>query len=219
MSHELRTPLNAIIGFSQILMRQLMGRANDRQLDMLQRVLTNGNQLLELISDILDLSKIEAGRLDLRMEPVNLSEVITTTAMGLQSLADQKQLDLRLDLALCDPKITNDANRLRQILTNLLSNAIKFTDDGFVSIPAQEVSPDVVEIVVSDSGIGIADASLSHIFDAFHQADQSISRKHQGTGLGLSITQLLLEMMHGSITVDSEVGRGSQFRIRIPRHL
>ncbi|MEO0352265.1 MAG: ATP-binding protein, partial [Cyanobacteria bacterium P01_A01_bin.15] len=219
MSHELRTPLNAIIGFSQILMRQLKGRANNRQLDMLQRVLTNGNQLLELISDILDLSKIEAGRLDLRMEPVNLSEVITTTAMGLQSLADQKQLDLRLDLALCDPKITNDANRLRQILTNLLSNAIKFTDDGFVSITAQEVSPDVVEIVVSDSGIGIADASLSHIFDAFHQADQSISRKHQGTGLGLSITQLLLEMMHGSITVDSEVGRGSQFRIRIPRHL
>ena len=219
MSHELRTPLNAIIGFSQILMRQLMGRANDRQLDMLQRVLTNGNQLLELISDILDLSKIEAGRLDLRMEPVNLSEVITTTAMGLQSLADQKQLDLRLDLALCDPKITNDANRLRQILTNLLSNAIKFTDDGFVSITAQEVSPDVVEIVVSDSGIGIADASLSHIFDAFHQADQSISRKHQGTGLGLTLTQMLLEMKHDSITEESEVGRGSQFRIRIPRHL
>ncbi|MBE9065269.1 response regulator [Leptolyngbya cf. ectocarpi LEGE 11479] len=218
MSHELRTPLNAIIGFSQILMRQLKGNASDRQLDMVRRVLTNGQHLLELISDILDFSKIEAGRLDLRIEPVNLVELISTTVEGLQSLADQKQLDLKIDLDLSDPKISNDSHRLRQIITNLLSNAIKFTDQGFVYVTAREISPDTIEISVSDSGIGIAAESLPHIFSAFHQADQSISRKHQGTGLGLSITHLLLEMMQGSISVESTVGQGSHFHVQIPRH-
>lgn len=219
MSHELRTPLNAIIGFSQILMRQLKDNASDRQLDMVRRVLTNGQHLLELISDILDFSKIEAGRLDLRIEPVNLLELISTTVDGLQSLADQKQLDLRIDLDLSDPKIFNDSHRLRQIITNLLSNAIKFTDQGFIYVTAREISPDTIEISVSDSGIGIAAESLPHIFSAFHQADQSISRKHQGTGLGLSITHLLLEMMQGSISVESEVGRGSHFHVQIPRQV
>lgn len=219
MSHELRTPLNAIIGFSQILMRQLKDSASERQQDMVRRVLTNGQHLLELISDILDFSKIEAGRLELRIEPINLAELISTTAEGLQSLAEQKQLDLKIDLNLSEPKISNDSHRLRQVITNLLSNAIKFTDQGFVYVTAREVSPDTIEISVSDSGIGIAAESLPHIFSAFHQADQSISRKHQGTGLGLSITHLLLEMMQGSISVESEIDRGSHFRIRIPRHV
>lgn len=219
MSHELRTPLSAIIGFSQILMRQLKGSASDRQLDMIRRVLTNGQHLLELISDILDLSKIEAGRLDLRVEPLDLQELTLTTVEGLQSLADQKQLELKIDISLSDTKISNDSNRLRQVITNLLSNAIKFTDQGFVSITAQAVSPDTIKITVADSGIGIAAPNLPHIFDAFHQVDQSISRNYQGTGLGLSITHLLLDMMGGSISVDSKVGQGSQFSVQVPRHV
>lgn len=219
MSHELRTPLNAIIGFSQILMRQLKSSASDRQLDMIRRVLTNGQHLLDLISDILDLSKIEAGRLDLRVEPIDLQELVLTTVEGLQSLADQKQLELTIDVSLADTKISNDSNRLRQVITNLLSNAIKFTDQGFVSITTQAVSSEMIEITVADSGIGIAAANLPHIFDAFHQVDQSISRNYQGTGLGLSITHLLLEMMGGSISVDSTVGQGSQFTVQIPRHV
>ena len=219
MSHELRTPLNAIIGFSQILMRQLQNTASDRQLDMIRRVLTNGQHLLELISDILDLSKIEAGRLDLRVESLNLSELLFTTVEGLQSLADQKQLALNIDLTLADAEIANDANRLRQVITNLLSNAIKFTDSGFVSVAARDVSADCIEITVADSGIGIASENLPHIFNAFHQVDQTISRKHQGTGLGLAITHLLLEMMQGTISVDSKLGEGSQFYVRIPRQV
>ena len=219
MSHELRTPLNAIIGFSQILMRQLQGSASNRQLDMIRRILTNGQHLLELISDILDLSKIEAGRLDLRVEPIDLQELISTTVEGLRSLADQKQLELTIDSSLSDAAISNDANRLRQVITNLLSNAIKFTDQGVVSLNVQEISPETIEITVTDSGIGIAAENLPHIFNVFHQVDQSISRKHQGTGLGLSITHLLLEMMQGTISVESQVGQGSQFNVRIPRHV
>lgn len=219
MSHELRTPLNAIIGFSQILMRQLQSTASDRQLDMIQRILANGQHLLELISDILDLSKIEAGRLDLKVEPTDLQELLHTTVEGLQSLADQKQLDLSVELSLSDTVIENDANRLRQIITNLLSNAIKFTDTGFVRITARDISSDMIEIEVADSGIGIAAENLPHIFNAFHQVDQSISRKHQGTGLGLAITHLLLDMMRGTISVKSKLGQGSQFYIHIPRNV
>ncbi|MEM9803831.1 MAG: ATP-binding protein [Cyanobacteria bacterium P01_D01_bin.56] len=219
MSHELRTPLNAIIGFSQILMRQLQKDASDRQLDMIRRILTNGQHLLELISDILDLSKIEAGRLDLKVEPTDLGELVSTTVEGLQSLAVQKQLDLSVDLILADTTIHNDANRLRQVITNLLSNAIKFTDSGFVRITIQEISPDTIELTVADSGIGIAAENLPHIFNAFHQVDQSVSRKHQGTGLGLAITHLLLDMMQGTISVESELEKGSRFHVRIPRRV
>ncbi|MEM9807009.1 MAG: ATP-binding protein [Cyanobacteria bacterium P01_D01_bin.56] len=217
MSHELRTPLNAIIGFSQILTRQLRANASSRQLDMVQRVLINGQHLLELISDILDFSKIEAGRLDLNVSTVNLQELVVTTVEGLRSLADQKRLNLTVDINLSDTSVENDANRLRQIITNLLSNAIKFTDQGSVNIRVQDPSPGVVEIVVADSGIGIAPENLTHIFSAFHQVDQSVSRKHQGTGLGLAITQLLIEMMRGTISVESKLEQGSQFCVRIPK--
>ncbi len=219
MSHELRTPLNAIIGFSQILTRQLKPSVGDRQLDMIQRILTNGQHLLELINDILDLSKIEAGRLDLRVEPLDLSELIHLTVNGLQSLADQKQLEVNLDIGLSNAQVNNDANRLRQVLTNLLSNAIKFTETGFVTVSAREISENLIEIKVADSGIGIAAGDIAHIFNAFHQVDQSVSRKHQGTGLGLAITHLLLEMMQGDISVESEIGHGSCFTVHIPRQI
>ena len=219
MSHELRTPLNAIIGFSQILMRQAKGREGDRQYDMVRRILNNGQHLLALINDILDLSKIEAGRLDLKLELLNLEELIVTTVESLHSLAEQKNLTIKTEVSLSAPKITNDFNRLRQVLINLLSNAIKFTETGQILIVARELTSDTLEIRVEDTGIGIAAEQLPQIFDAFHQTDQSVSRKHHGTGLGLAITKLLVEMMQGEITVSSELDNGSCFTIRLPRHL
>ncbi|MEM7773832.1 MAG: ATP-binding protein [Cyanobacteria bacterium P01_A01_bin.37] len=219
MSHELRTPLNAIIGFSQILMRQLKNSGSDRQNDMLSRIFTNGQHLLDLINEILDLSKIESGRLDLRSESLNLEELIVTTVKSLQSLSEQKHLDLKIEIELQNPIIVNDCNRLRQILVNLLSNAIKFTDAGYVRVTAHDVTGDIIEIAVEDTGIGIEPQHIAHIFDAFHQVDQSVARSHQGTGLGLAITNLLLEMMKGKISVDSQIGQGSCFRLQIPRQI
>ena len=201
------------------MIRQLQKDASEGEIDMIRRILTNGQHLLELISDILELSKIEAGRLDLKVVPTDLGELVSTTVEGLQSLAVQKQLDLSVDLILADTTIHNDANRLRQVITNLLSNAIKFTDSGFVRITIQEISPDTIELTVADSGIGIAAENLPHIFNAFHQVDQSVSRKHQGTGLGLAITHLLLDMMQGTISVESELEKGSRFHVRIPRRV
>ncbi len=219
MSHELRTPLNAIIGFSQILKRQLRDSTTVRQQDMLDRVLVNGQNLLELISDILDFSKIEAGRLTLTVAPLDLKSLVAATVDSLRSLAEQKTIGLDVGLSLENPMIVNDSNRLRQILINLLSNAIKFTETGTVQVAARESESGQVELIVEDTGIGIAADELSHIFDAFHQADQSISRQHQGTGLGLAITQLLVDMMQGSITVESKVGSGSRFCITLPREV
>lgn len=219
MSHELRTPLNAIIGFSQILMRQLKGHASGRQQDMVQRILTNGQHLLELISDILDLSKIEAGRLDIKVESFNLETLVATTVESLQSLADQKNLGLKVDMCLTEPMVINDISRLRQVLTNLLSNAIKFTEVGSVEVIVRSSSFDTVEILVKDTGIGIDTLELPYIFDAFQQVDQSMARRHQGTGLGLAITQLLVNMMQGQITVESELGKGSCFQVVLPRQV
>ncbi|MEO0458428.1 MAG: ATP-binding protein [Cyanobacteria bacterium P01_A01_bin.114] len=218
MSHELRTPLNAIIGFSQILMRQ-SGGSDERRQDMLSRILANGKHLLELINDILDFSRIEAGRLELRPEPLNVTDLVSSTVASLRSLAEQKQIELKTDITVSDPNIVNDPNRLRQVLTNLLSNAIKFTEIGSVCVIVLELAADTLEIAVEDTGIGIAADSLPYVFDAFRQVDQSVSRKHQGTGLGLSITSLLLEMMQGQISVESELGRGSCFKVQFPRRV
>lgn len=222
MSHELRTPLNAIIGFSQILLRQGNKVGSDqtqRHRDMVHRILSNGQHLLTLINDILDLSKIEAGRLDLRLETVNLKDLISTTVASLHSLASQKQLEVNVEVSLTNPEVINDFNRLRQVLINLLSNAIKFTEKGYIRISVYEHSPDQLHMIVEDTGVGIAPEQIGQIFDAFHQSDQSVSRKHNGTGLGLAITNLLLEMMQGSIEVESELGEGSRFTIIFPRQI
>ncbi|NEP20093.1 MAG: response regulator [Leptolyngbya sp. SIO4C1] len=219
MSHELRTPLNAIIGFSQILLRQTKGNLTSYQIDMVSRVLSNGQNLLALISDILDISKIEAGRLELKLEEFDLAQLIQATVDELRSLADQKELLLKVEIALEDSQICNDYQRMRQILTNLLSNAIKFTEDGCVHLKAEALPANQILLSVKDTGIGIAADQLEHIFDAFHQVDQTVTRKHQGTGLGLAITDLLLNMMQGSIAVESEYGQGSCFQIRFPRRL
>ncbi|MGD1895727.1 MAG: hybrid sensor histidine kinase/response regulator [Phormidesmis sp.] len=245
MSHELRTPLNAIIGFSQILLSKAKGPLSDKQSDMLSRVLANGKNLLELINDILAFSKIEAGRLALDPTELDIIELVTRTTEELQSLATQKPLTLTVNVDMANPIVINDKVRVRQILVNLLSNAIKFTEAGSVEVrlsgrhlserPAKESSPDrnhtkshtkshihtedTIHLLVSDTGCGISPEEQLYIFDPFHQADQRVTRKHSGTGLGLAITHSLVKMMHGSIELTSQVGKGTEFHIELPREV
>jgi len=232
MSHELRTPLNAIIGFSQILLNGKKGQVNQVQHDMLSRVLSNGRHLLELISDILEISKIEAGRLELEPRSMDLSELVKETVEELRSLATQKKLDLQVEIDLADPVITNDPTRVRQVLINLLSNAIKFTSSGSVVVAVESLPVDceddsdskanaseLISLSVTDTGCGISEQDRPFIFEAFHQSDQKMNRHHAGTGLGLAITYSLVKMMQGEITVESQVDCGSTFQIKIPRNV
>jgi signal transduction histidine kinase/DNA-binding NarL/FixJ family response regulator len=217
MSHELRTPMNAIIGFSQLLLRQ--SQLSTPQVDMVNRILNNGKHLLALIEDILDVSKIEAGRLELKPERFRITDLLATTADELRSLADQKKLQLDFHSRLVDPHVINDSSRLRQVIVNLLSNAIKFTEAGTIGIEVRAVSDDRIVILVSDTGIGIATEEITRIFEEFRQVDQSITRRHAGTGLGLAITRWLVQMMGGQITVNSQPGQGSTFRVDLPREI
>jgi signal transduction histidine kinase/DNA-binding NarL/FixJ family response regulator len=217
MSHELRTPMHAIMGFSQLLLRQ--NQISPTQADMVNRILTNGKNLVALIDDILDLSKIEAGHLELKPKRFRLPDLLSTTTEELRSLAAQKQLQLSHQSALANPYVTNDSDRLRQVIVNLLSNAIKFTESGRIDVEVREVSADRIVMLVSDTGIGIAPAEIPHIFEEFRQVDQTITRRHAGTGLGLAITRWLVQMMGGQISVNSQLGQGSTFRVDLPREI
>ncbi|MGI0490633.1 ATP-binding protein [Alkalinema pantanalense CENA528] len=218
MSHELRTPMNAIIGFSQLLLRQQQ-QISPQQADMVSRILNNGKHLLALINDILDLSRIEAGRLELKLEAFNLPELLQSTIEELRSLADQKQLNLQINTRLLEPVVVNDMARVRQVLVNLLSNAIKFTETGGVVVEVQDLHLDRLRITVQDTGIGIAAENIPHIFEEFRQIDQTVTRRHAGTGLGLAITKWLVKMMGGQINVTSQLGQGSTFQVEIPREV
>lgn len=219
VSHELRTPLNAIMGFSQILASQSKGDLNDYQQEMVQRIFTNGKNLLNLVNDILDLSRMEAKRLTLKARSFDLQQLVQTTLSELQSLADEKSLKISTTFDLDDATICNDEHRLRQILINLLSNAIKFTDEGGIDLNVSAPDEDRLCISVSDTGCGIAADALPHIFDSFRQVDQSLRRQRPGTGLGLAIVHSLVEMMGGSIAVESELGRGSTFSLEFSRNI
>lgn len=219
MSHELRTPLNAIIGFSQLLLRPGKGDLDSNQQRMMQHVFSNGKHLLEMLNEILDFSKIEAGRLELKPETFELSHMIHSTLEELRSLADEKQLALYADIQLTDPKVLNDSMNVRRILTNLISNAIKFTETGKVWVEVREPTTDQIAIAVCDTGIGISPTDRQHIFEAFRQIDQSNTRRYGGTGLGLAITDSLVQMMGGSIKIESFPGQGSVFRVELPRQI
>lgn len=219
MSHELRTPMNAVLGFSQLLLRQRQYKLAPKQQEMVECILSNGKNLLALIDDILDHSRMEAGRLELKLTEFNLETLIRATAEELRSLAEQKNLELQVEISLQNPYVLNDSDRLRQVLVNLLSNALKFTVVGYVQVKAWEESTNNLVLTVRDTGIGIAQENLSHIFEEFRQVDQGLTRKHHGTGLGLAITESLLKLMHGKILVDSQLGQGSTFRIEFPRQV
>jgi signal transduction histidine kinase len=219
MSHELRTPLNAILGFSQLLDSQSKGPLTDHQAEMVKRIFTNGKNLLTLVNDILDLSKLEAQRLTLTPTAVNLHGLVQATLSDLRSLADAKALALESSLDLDNPVVINDERRLRQVLINLVSNAIKFTDRGLVHVALAEDAPDHITLTVTDTGVGIAPEQLPHIFEAFRQVDQSIRRQRPGTGLGLAIVHSLVTIMDGTILVTSQPGQGTTFTVTLPRQL
>jgi PAS domain S-box-containing protein len=219
MSHELRSPMNAIIGFSQLLLRYPQATLAPKQENMVQRILNSGRHLLTLIDDILDFSKLEAGKLELKLQELNLAEIVTATQEEMRSLAEQKNLTMEVKLNLHNPVIVNDKTRLRQILVNLLSNAIKFTEVGGVQVEVGEVTENKIAIAVKDTGIGIAESDLGYIFEEFRQGNQTLTREHGGTGLGLAITNRLVEIIHGKITVESNLDQGTTFVVEIPRHV
>jgi signal transduction histidine kinase len=219
MSHELRTPMNAIIGFSQILLRPKFGQLTQQQTDMVERILNNGKHLLMLLNEVLDFSKLEAGRLELKAELFDLTTVVNATVVEMQSLAEAKQLSIQVEMDLQNPWVFNDSMRVRQILINLLSNAIKFTETGGVWVEIKELPDSRIAIAVRDTGIGIAPKDSKHIFEAFRQVDQSLTRKYPGTGLGLAIIDSLVRMMNGTIFLESQLGVGSMFKIELPRQI
>ncbi len=227
MSHELRTPLNSIIGFTGILLQSLAGPLNAEQSKQLGMVRNSARHLLALINDVLDLSKIEAGQLEVHAEPFPLREAIDQVAALVGPLAEKKGLALSVIAPPELGELMSDRRRIEQILLNLLNNAIKFTDEGRVTltaelIPAYQSSPNApphpaVRLRVTDTGIGIKPEHLSALFQPFRQLDSGLARQHEGTGLGLVICRRLAGLLGGEICVTSEWGRGSEFTVTIPR--
>ena len=216
MSHELRTPMNAIMGFSQLLLRQHTDPLSAQQENLVNRIFYNSKNLLEMINEMLDFSKIEAGKLESNPQQFDLAHLTMATVEELRSLAVEKNLDLITEIELNDKNIIQDASFVKRTLINLISNAIKFTEKGWVTVQLKDAQ-NKVEIIVSDTGIGIEPKDREKIFEAFRQADQSFTRPHPGTGLGLAIADSLVKMMKGKITLQSEVNCGSSFTVQIPR--
>lgn len=219
MSHELRTPLNAIIGFSELLSQQYPEPLSSQQLEIVDRILYNGKNLLNMINEILEFSRLEAGKVELDCRLFNLEILVNFTVEELRSLAMSKKIMIQVDYQLNSPWVKSDENYLKRILINLLGNAIKFTETGEVKVTLAESEAERIIIAVKDTGIGISAADLENIFQAFRQGDQSLTRKHTGTGLGLAITDSLVTMLQGTISVTSELGRGSVFTVEIPRQI
>lgn len=219
MSHELRTPMNAILGFSDLLLRRFHSQQDSQITDMVERIFHNGRHLLSMIEAILDFSKLQSRRLDLRLEPFNLAELATEVINDLRPLATQRLLALNLHLTQPQVQVVNDRARLRQVITNLVSNAVKFTEVGEVTLEIWELPEGRVAIIVRDTGIGIAPEAQAQIFREFWQVNQTPSRPYGGTGLGLAIARSLVHLMQGAISVESQLGIGSTFCVEIPRRV
>ena len=215
MSHELRTPLNAILGYTEMMVDGLYGDMPEKAQTVLERVQSNGRHLLGLINDVLDLSKIEAGQLVLTIEDYSVADMVATVMSATESLARTKGIALGSAVAPGLPMGKGDARRLTQVLLNLVGNAIKFTDQGSVEIRGAAVGSNF-ELSVVDTGFGIAPEDQAKIFEEFQQVDNSSTRKKGGTGLGLSISRKIVELHGGAITVTSEIGKGSIFKVTIP---
>jgi len=237
MSHELRTPLNSIIGFSEVLQDEMFGRLNEKQRKYVDNIQVSGKHLLELINDILDLAKVESGKMELEPAIVNLRNTLATSLSMLKEKALKHGLKLSLELSAdAESELIADERKLKQIMFNLLSNAVKFTPDGgSIRVSARKISGlefpgsgsdqdtcnrkrdgDFVEISVADTGIGISPEQLPKLFKSFSQISSSCSREHEGTGLGLALTKQMVELHGGGVWVESEAGKGSRFIFAIP---
>jgi signal transduction histidine kinase len=218
MSHELRTPLNAIIGFSEILREQLFGELNDRQRRYVQHVMEAGRHLLGLINDVLDLSKIEAARMELRPEELDVADALRGVHAVLKPLVEQKRQTLDLVVQPGVTTVFHDAGRFRQVIYNLLSNANKFTPDGgAIRTSARLNEQGHLEIAVADTGVGIRPEDHQRVFDEFRQVDSGYARRQQqGTGLGLALARQFVRLMGGDIRVESQLGSGATFTFHLP---
>jgi CheY-like chemotaxis protein len=216
MSHEIRTPLNSVLALSQLLRDGMAGTLSNDQRKYLEVIERNGQNLLRLINDILDLSRIEAGHLEIDLQPVDIGAQIRAAVSALVPLAEAKGLDLQARIPDGLPAAQCDPDRVGQILNNLIGNAIKFTEAGQVQVSA-ELRGDRVAVAVTDTGIGIPEGARAKVFEEFYQVDQSLARRRGGTGLGLAIASRLARMMDGEISVESVVGSGSRFTFTLPR--
>ncbi len=218
MSHELRTPINALLGYTSLMRDQIYGELNRRQEEALARMYTASQHLLELVNDILDLAKIEAGKMPVNIETVDVGMIIREVSQTVEPMVRRKHLDYVVDLDPALPVIRTDRTKVKQVVLNLLSNAVKFTHEGSVSVSTStSPSGDGILIDVADTGIGIREEDLGKIFEDFRQVDQSSTREYGGTGLGLSISRKLLHLLGGTMRVESKVGEGSRFTVWLPR--
>jgi len=219
MSHELRTPLNSIIGFTGLTLEGLSGDVNDIQRDQLQRVYNAGKHLLSLINDVIDISKIEAGRIDVFPAECSLQEIVDEAVGDIQPLAAQKQLSLNVAIPKDSILLYTDRQRLLQAILNLLGNAVKFTENGGATLTVRQIGDDI-EIAVSDTGIGIAKDDLPRLFEAFERLESHLRIKAGGTGLGLYLTKkICTSLLQGKVSVQSTLGKGSVFTLQIPMRM
>jgi two-component system, NarL family, sensor histidine kinase BarA len=217
MSHELRTPLNSILGFSEVLLSG--NQLTDKQLRWVGNIQSSGEKLLNLINDILDLAKIEAGKMHVRLEDFSVHDVCEGVVNMFRPLAEKKNIDLRGQVDPGIPGMRQDVVKFQQILQNLLSNAIKFTPEGGRVLLKGDADPQFLIVTVQDTGVGIAPEEQDLVFEKFRQAGNPLTREHAGTGLGLSIVRELSKLLGGDVRLQSELGRGSTFILRLPLHL
>jgi signal transduction histidine kinase len=214
MSHELRTPINAVLGYSTLLLENIYGPLNEKQAEGIQRTQRAAKHLLELVNDVLDLSKIEAGKIDLRLQPVGFPAIVEELFVTVRPLADKYGTKLSLEHDGNNINIVSDPRRVRQILLNLFSNAIKFGGAKPIRVQVELTEDDGVSVAVIDQGEGIPPEDQERIFQEFVQLGKT--QLQEGTGLGLPISKRLADLLHGSLTLVSQIGKGSTFRLTLP---
>jgi signal transduction histidine kinase len=217
MSHEFRTPLNAMLGYTSMLLQGVAGQVEPPVKRQLGRIESNGRHLLTIINEILDISRIEAGRMPLQIATFKVSDLVNEVKAELEPIIIRSKLNVTVDLPRDIPPISSDRQKVKQIILNLLSNALKFTHHGGVTIAARRNAKErMLTLSVTDTGIGIANPDQDKIFEDFRQLDNSPTRAYGGTGLGLSICRRLAQMLDGKISVQSQVGKGSTFTLTLP---